>query len=151
MYLPEVLGCKVSVTLFGRIQKNEGEEEAEAAAVESQREGYGDPGAAITNHSEKIDTKVTLPDLGQNSRDQAEGWEGISLEAVPQLEQGIHARRLKIYHRRKVHRKTVIQRGGKKVCRRRRKASEQRVHSEPKTCDLRLKESATTFSLPGIN
>ena len=46
MYLSEALGCKASVTLFDRIQKNEGE----AAAAEegkSQHEGYVDPGGTI--------------------------------------------------------------------------------------------------------
>ena len=47
MYLPEALGCKASVTLFGRSWQNEGEAAAEEESVQ-QHEGYGDPGAAST-------------------------------------------------------------------------------------------------------
>ena len=46
MYLPEALGCKASVTLFGRSKKNEREAAAEEGV--QQREGYRDPGAAST-------------------------------------------------------------------------------------------------------
>ena len=54
MYLPEALGCKASVTLFGWSKKNEGEDEAAAEEGEPKHEGYVDPGAASTTAVKRL-------------------------------------------------------------------------------------------------
>ena len=56
-----------------------------------------------------------LPDLHQDSRKKAEGRKGISLKAIPTLEHGVGARRLRVHHRREVDRQPVIEGGRKEV------------------------------------
>ena len=54
-------------------------------------------------------------DLGQKSRNEAKGREHISLEMIPALKHGVCPRSLWIHHRRKIHRKPMVEGGRKKV------------------------------------
>ena len=56
-----------------------------------------------------------LQDLCQDSRNEAERREGISLKTVPTLEQGIGACRLWIHHWQKVHREMVVEGRSKEI------------------------------------
>ena len=83
---------------------------------EAAPDGPGTSGAeARTEPPASAPTPLEARTLRRHPRKKAEGWEGISLEAVTRLQHGIRVHSLRVVHRQEVQWQAMVQGGSEEV------------------------------------